>query len=341
MARKPTKQQLRAILDELEPGMRKAFLESVEGLRSNINEQRLTALIESHNIEAVLQFLNIDESSYRPLQRHAEGAFEEGGNAATKILKRRDAATASFRFDIRHPTADSELREYGATLVTRLSDDQRYAVRQVLANGIAEGRSPRSTALDLVGRYSRLTGRREGGIIGLTSAQAGYVENMRRRLQSGDKAELIKIFDMSRRDKRFDAAIRKAIASGQPIDQSKVVEMVTRYADRLLQTRGETIARTETMMAFNKGQMEAMQQAIAAGYVNSGVVTKVWHAFMDERTRFSHRKMNKAKIGINEKFVTPRGRFMAYPGDPEGGVDECVNCRCWLEFVIDFLADID
>jgi len=75
--------------------------------------------------------------------------------------------------------------------------------------------------------------------------------------------------------------------------------------------------------------------------VSAAVVVKVWHAFIDERTRFTHRLLNKKAVGFYDKFVTARGAQLLHPGDPEGGADEIVCCRCWMETKIDFLADLD
>lgn len=343
MARKPTaKQQIRKLLDDLEPTVQKAFFESIDSLKSNIELNRIVERLEQQDIDGAMRALNIDPAAYRPLQKATEEVFESGGNqAAKKVPKAPEAATTTFRFDIRHPTAEQELRQYSSTLVTRITEDQRQAIRDAMADGISQGRAPRQTALNIVGRLSKVTGRREGGIIGLSVPQSQYVENMRQRLLSGDKDELKKVLTMERRDKRFDARIRDAILTGKKIDQASVDRMTGRYADRLLMLRGETIARTETMTAFNKGQMSSMGQAIAEGRIAASLVMKVWHAFLDERTRFTHRLLNKTRVAFNDKFQTARGRFMAHPGDPEGGVEECACCRCWMEFVIDFLADLD
>ncbi len=345
MARKPPpKQRIRGLIDTLEPEMRDAFLASVDNLKSNVSYTALEEALKAGDVERAARAINLDEAAFRPLTKSYEDAFEAGGEeAATRVPKvtENNGSTALFRFDVRHPSAEQDLRQSSSTLVTRITEDQRQSIRTALADGIAKGRAPRRTALDIVGRVNKVTLKREGGIIGLTSQQAQHVESMRERLLSGDPKEMEKVFEMGKRDKRYDATIRQAIREGKPVAADMVARMTGRYADRLLLLRGETIARTETMSAFNKGQMASMEQAIAQGRVSASVVVKVWHAFLDRRTRYTHAELNNTTVGFSELFETARGRFMAYPGDPQGGPDEVINCRCWMETKIDFLADLD
>ncbi|WP_018900419.1 phage minor head protein [Rhizobium sp. 2MFCol3.1] len=317
------------MLDELEPSMREAFLSSVDNLKSNVSYTAMEEALKAGDIERAARAINLDSAAFRPMTRAYEATFESGGEEAAKRVPKvtkNNGSTALFRFDVRHPSAEQDLRQSSSTLITNISEDQRASIRTALADGIAQGRAPRRTALDIVGRVNPVTLKREGGIIGLTSVQAGYVESMRVRLLSGDPDEMKKVLEMGRRDKRFDATIKQAIRDGKPVTLDMVAKMTTRYSDRLLQLRGETIARTETMTAFNKGQMASMHQAIAEGRVSAGVVVKQWHAFIDGRTRYTHRELNNEIVGINDMFETARGRFLAYPGDPHGGVDEIVNC---------------
>lgn len=354
MARRPTSNHIRGIMDALEPSVREAFMQGVDNMRLNSGltrkEQsamldRLEEAVRRQDLEEAARTLNLDPASFRQLNKSLSAVYEAGGDeAARKIPKvtENNGSTALFRFDVEHPTAAQELRLYSSNLITgQILPDQRQLIRDALANGIQQGRAPRRTALDLVGRINAVSGKREGGLIGLSSVQAQYVQTMRERLLSGDPAEMQKVFGLSRRDKRFDARIRAAIRDGKPLDEATVTRLTTRYSDRLLQLRGETIARTETMSAFNKGQMSSMQQAINEGRVSASVVVKEWHAFLDEKVRFTHRALNNTVVGFNDMFETARGAFMAYPGDFNGGAAECVNCRCWLNVKIDFLADLD
>lgn len=346
MARPPlrARQRIQALIAKHEPAMQQAFMASVENLTSNLEVGRIVRMLERQDITGALQSLNIDESAFRPFDKAIAEAFEASGRARTNALpkiKQADGSTATIRFDVRHPTADAWLRTHSSELITGIVQDQKMAIREVLAEGIAAGRAPRTTALNIVGRLSRATGRREGGIIGLTGQQERYVASMRARLASGDVDEMRKVLSMERRDKRFDRAIMSAISQGKKLDAEAITRMTGRYADRLLLLRGETIARTETMGALNQGQIESMNQLIGKGLVNRDVVVKVWHSVGDNKVRHTHHALNRKSVGIDQSFVSPSGALIAYPGDPKAPAAERVCCRCWMETKIDFFADLD
>lgn len=345
VSRKSQQQEIQALLARLEPELQQAFLDSITGIKANVNEALMVERLRQGDIEGAMNAVNLDVASYRPVSKAVEITYEAGGDVAAKIVPKvtaNNGSTALFRFDIRHPTAADDLRNLSSNFITGdLLEPQRQAIRDALANGIAAGRAPRRTALDVVGRIDPITKQRTGGIIGLSGPQAGYVDSFTQRLLSGDPVEMKKVLEMGRRDKRFDATIRRAITEGKPLDLATVQKMASRYSDRLLLLRGETIARTETMTAFNKGQLAAMQQAINEGRVSASIVVKVWHAFLDEKTRFTHRLLNKKEVAFYDQFTTARGAHLMHPGDPSAPADEIVCCRCWMETKIDFFADLD
>lgn len=213
--------------------------------------------------------------------------------------------------------------------------DQEQAIRQTVEQGLADGRNPRNVALDLVGRLNRQSGRREGGIVGLTSQQAGYVANARRQIEELDAG----YFDRKLRDKRFDRTVAKAIREGKPLARADVDRITGRYADRLLAHRGEVMARTESIAALHAGQFEAARQLVESGKVRADQITKVWDATGDARTRPSHAAMDGQAVGLNEAFTTPGGFRMMHPHDASLGApaDEIINCRCFMAIRVKYL----
>lgn len=213
--------------------------------------------------------------------------------------------------------------------------DQREAIRQTLEAGLADGRNPRNVALDLVGRLNRQTGRREGGIVGLTSQQAGYVTNARKQLEALDAG----YFDRRLRDKRFDRTVAKAIREEKPLSRADIDRITGRYADRLLAHRGEVMARTESIAALHAGQYEAARQLVDSGKVRADQIVKVWDATGDARTRLTHAAMDGQAVGLNVPFRSPSGALMMHPHDVSLGApaDEIIQCRCFMAIRVKYL----
>lgn len=251
-------------------------------------------------------------------------------------LEVRQAAQAAIKrldFDIRLPSAELFLRENAARLLSEIGESQREAIRVTLAEGNARGQTPRKTALDIIGRVSQQTGRREGGVMGLSGIDAQYVENARTQLLSGDPVVMRDYFNRMRRDKRFDGIVQKAIDAGKPVADKDLDRILGRYADRLLQTRGDMLSKTEALQAYSAGRNQVYQQLIDQG-VPANRIRKTWRAKKDERTRESHREMDGQTVQYLQSFVSPRGARLNYPGDTSQGAgwSEVAGCRCRSEF---------
>lgn len=91
--------------------------------------------------------------------------------------------------------------------------------------------------------------------------------------------------------------------------------------------RAALIARTEMAQAENKGTFE--------GYKIAGVKMKRWLSYRDGRSGDrQHNKMHNVTIPIGDKFETPLGNRLMYPGDSSAPIKETANCRCGMRAVI-------
>ena len=341
MARKPTQRQvLDALFAKYEPEVAQAFLDAVNDITSQAELGRIVAALEVGNIEAAIQAMHIDGPAFAPVVEKAREAFVSGGAAGVASLPpipTPEGGGLVIRFNVRNERAERLLAEQSSEFVTRIVTDQKTAVRSALQSGLEAGTNPRTAALDVIGRVNRATGRREGGILGLSSPQERYVDAARQELLSGDPKQLQNYLTRTRRDKRFDKFARDSLESGKPIPRDTASKMTGRYSDRLLQTRGEAIARTETLSALNSAHEEAMQQAIDTGEVAPQDIRKVWVATKDSRTRDSHRRIDGDSVGVNERFANG----LRYPGDKSGPTKETINCRCTMLTRIDFLSNLE
>ena len=335
------------LIANFEPLIRSAFMAAIEDIKSNVQMRRIVERLEKSDISGAMEALHIDPAAFRPLDRAIADAFEGGGIAAISGLPKfrdPDGNVLVIRFDVRHIGAERWLSGQSVGLIPSITGDMRNAVRNALVAGMEAGNNPRTTALDIVGRINRATGRREGGILGLTEIQSQYVRNARLELLSGDPASLQNYLTRARRDKRFDRTVLKAIQTGEKLPDDTIVRMLARYEDSLLRQRGDTIARTETLSALNAANHEAFRQGLeSTGYTEQDV-TRVWKTASDERVRHDHRLMGGVEVqGLITPFTLPDGSQMMYPGDTSLGAfaGQVIRCRCTQFIRLNFLKNID
>lgn len=331
--------RIEQLLEQFAPEIRNAFLSAVADITVNADLRAIVRALEAGDIEAALRAVHLDPAAFRPLDAAIAEAFEAGGNIASDTMPTvRDQAgnRVVFRFDVRNPRAEAFLRTRSSQYVVEILDDQRTAIRAALRAGMEEGTNPRTIGLDIVGRIDPATGKRSGGVVGLTNTQEEYARNYRAELLAGDAGALRRTL----RDKRFDARVAAAVAEGRPVDTATVEKLVTRYRASLLRLRGETIGRTEALQSLHVGQHEGYQQAIDSGALKASNIKKVWSATGDKRVRHTHKKMDGQKVPYNGTFKSPTGETLRYPGDPLASGAEIINCRCAVEYRVDFLAGV-
>lgn len=324
-------------IEKLEPALRAAFLTAVRDIRSNAQIRLIEAALRQGDIPGAIRAFNISFEAFEELDRAMEAAYLAGGASAVAAMPAlRDpllnATRAVVRFNGRNERAESWLRNDALTKMKVFERDQVEAVRVGLEAGLARGDNPRTTALNVAGRVNKVTGRRSGGLIGLTSQQADFVENARTALLNLDESYFERF---TKRDRRLDAAIRRAMRDGV-MPNELVTRAVDRYSDRLLKLRADTIARTETIAAFNAGRIEGHRQTVERLGILPHNVKKVWRSARDSRTRDKHLAMHGSEVlGLESRF----SNGLRYPGDPSGPASEVINCRCVVELSIDFLAE--
>lgn len=330
MARKPTQRQLfRELTAKFGLEVAEAFAASINELKSGVEVQRLRAAIAQGNLAAAMDALHLDRSAYAALELALVSAFAAGGNGAVQSMAARHSI--GFRFDPGNQRAAPIIREYAARLITGLLDEERQRAREIIADGMARGASPRRVALNLVGRINRATGRREGGVIGLSGPQRDYLRLARAELTGRDAAALRNYLGRALRDRRFDKTVLKAIEKGRAIAPKTVENMLARYSARMLAWRGEVIGRTEGIPAVRAAKREAYQQLVDAGRVSQADIEHIWHTITDGRERDTHGAMNGQIVqGLDQPFTSPSGAQMRYPGDRSLGapIEEIVVCRC-------------
>jgi hypothetical protein len=321
-----------------EPKLRDAFLAAIRGIIDRANLAVITRFLENGDFDGAFRALNIDPADFSQSALIHQQAFNSGGAAAADTIPPiPQPAGHSVRvlFNVRNPSAEAWVSQRSSKLIADIVDDQRAMVRQFLKRGLADGTNPRTVALDLVGRTSAASRARTGGIVGLHSTQEQWLASYANDLGSTDPVALRSLLDRGLRDKRFDAAVLKAIREGRGLHADMQVKMRAAYVNKALKWRADNIARTETLRALGAAQVEAYQQAIDKGHLDKSLIRRFWQTAGDERVRPTHRLipgMNKDGRGWDEPFQTPDGPSMHAPHDTDP------QCRCKEVVRIDFLA---
>jgi hypothetical protein len=271
------------------------------------------------DIEAKLRAGAFDEaiaSLEQAAQRWAAVTQQEYVTAAMRMSNWiEDKTGLPVDFDQANTRAMAWAQANQLDLVRRVTVEQRETMRQVIAEGVRRGQNPRETARDI----------REA--IGLTPRQEQYVQSYRNALESGNFSNAL---SRELRDGRTDRVIERLQRDGGSLSQSQIDRNVTFYRQSMSTMRSETIARTEALRVVHQGADEQINQAIESGDLPASAVVRTWVSTRDLRTRDTHRVMNGQERVFGEVFRTGGGKYLAYPGDPDGPPEETINCRCVL-----------
>lgn len=329
--------QIKAIRKKYGNRAAKEFAAAIADLTSQVRINTLIRHIERGNIEAALRSLDIDAAAFSRVSRAVAGGYEATGLAvaAGTVWRGIEGQRAVIRWDMSNPRAERILREQSSKMVTNVTTTARNNARTVITEGYAKGQGPRQIALDIVGRVGA-TGRRTGGVLGLSGPQAKHVSSMRSRLRTGDMRAVL---TMTKRDHRFDAAIKRHIVAGTRPSEKEIAKWSGRYSDRLLKLRGDTIARTETANAVESARLEAFKQYQDKTGVPDEFISREWqHAGGGKLNRDWHQSMHGDKVqGLTAPFITSKGASMLHPLDTSlgAGAGEVANCRCTMVVRID------
>ncbi|MER8532114.1 Hsp20/alpha crystallin family protein [Mesorhizobium sp. M1005] len=337
------RERFEQLVSTYEPMLRAAFIEAIDDIRSNIVLRRIVERLERGDINGAIAAMNLDEAAFPPLDEAIRQTFNGGGVATVEqmpTLRDPSGFQVVLRWDARNLAAETWLREHSAQLVTNIVADQQIAIRAALSEGLARGANPTRTLFEVVGRINRVTGSREGGLIGLTALQGDYVARSRQELLSGEPDQLRHYLTRGRRDKRFDRTVAKALREGRPLPREMVDRITARYSDGLLKLRADTIGLHETFAALGASKDMAFQQAIAKGAVRPDAITKGWKHTPQEHPRVQHVAMQGQKVRFDQPFVAPDGTLIPYPHAAGVPARHTLGCKCFCEYKIDFVAQL-
>lgn len=326
------------LLETYEPKLRQAFLDAIADIRSQVTLKLLVERLERGDVQGALDALHIERSAFGPLELALAESYNAGGIgfASDMILRDPDGHRLAFRFGVRNLAGEALLRDYSAEMVTRETDGIKAMLRTSLTEGLARGDNPTHSALNMVGRVSRLTGKREGGYLGLSLPQERTQANARAALLAGDVEGMRAYRGLKQRNQRFDGVVDRAIAAGKPLSLDDTTRIIGKLNDRQLKYRGDVIGLHETRNALAMARDEGMRQAIESGKVDAAYVTKTWKHSGSEHPRLQHLAMNNTTVKWGERFIMADGTAMDYPHAPDAPARHTIGCDCRVEIKIDY-----
>lgn len=203
---------------------------------------------------------------------------------------------SSFHFETQSPGVAHWINERSAQFVTRCSDQQKEAIRALLANKVVE-----SHTVDELARLIR-------PCIGLTAAQSAATVKYYDSVLSALKSEHPRM--------KAESARRKALTA------------TSRYAEKAHRYRAITIAQTELATAYNQGADEGIRQAQEESLL--GPMKKVWRTSGDDGVCDMCSALDGVEIGMDDSFAFP-GKLlfpeykMLPPAHP--------RCGCAVEYI--------
>lgn len=298
------------LIDRMEPELAKAIRVAFEDMRRGVDMPALVAALEANDSEAVIDALNLDDRSFVPWLSAVILIYMRSGAEAVRLLRR-----SGLKFTpVDIPTMPS--------VVGDMIQQQTEAAQAYVADAYSSGKSPRQIAKELRTR------------IGLSRAQQSWVDDMRKKLEQGDKGAL----GYKDRDKRYDSAIKRAAIEGKPLPQSKIDEITEKYSERLLRKRATNIAAAETASLASGARKSAVGQALRKAGLPDEAASKTWrHSSIYLNARVDHVDMSGRTVqGLQTPFVMADGVAMQYAHDPKGGAKHNAGCRCTTRYSVNW-----
>lgn len=308
--------RLRKLMEYLDRATAEAFLAYVATMKSPTMLREIERLLSANQVEDAIDLANSHIRRFASvIPRNYTRVANEAVEAAVDPVRRIQPRIA-VSFDPAHPRAAAAMRSQSLDLISRIGDEQRNSIRNALTEAFSSGAGPKQAA------------RAYQSAIGLTENQRQAVKRYRGALERAQQGTS-DILNRGLRDKRFDAAVKRAFETGEALSQADIDRMVAAYERKYVQYRAEVIARTESAKSLNAANHEATEQVIEAAGFEDDYVERTWRFTHDSRTRDSHRNLRVGVVtGQNTRFVTGLGNSALYPLDPSLPAEDIILCRC-------------
>lgn len=250
-------------------------------------------------------FLDNEKAVLKKLEENYKDALDEINSKIELLMARQDADMQHVIYQVEYQKA---LRTQVQSILETLQTNEFETVSAYLAASYEDG---------FVGTMYDLQGQGIPLIFPINQAQIVAAIQHETKLSENLYTSLGK--DVKDLQKKIAGEISRGISGGHMY--SEITRNIASWA-QIPKNRAMTIARTEAHRIQTKATMDAQHKA-----KNKGAdVVKQWDASLDKKTRDSHRQVDGEIRELDEPF----SNGLMYPGDPDGGAGEVINCRCAL-----------
>ena len=260
---------IQKIADIAEPKVAEAFKRVVSQIRSDLQLAAIERALKQGGIAAAIKEIPLDLMT-RSLQPEVAKILREVAEAAAQTAPL--PSGTQIAFDITSPEVFKYLQTEALNELLNIRQESEAAIRVWMQKGFAEGIHP----------YDIARGIRE--YVGLTSNQLQTVDRFRQfweQVQSGDSSALTK--EAAYKLQRAGLPRSAGVIARRGLTSSRLSDIVSRYADKLLRERAIGIARTLTIDASNAGQNALWKQAAKSGLLNENEWEVRWIVAHDDR----------------------------------------------------------
>lgn len=312
----------RGYAERAEAGVARAIVAAIADLAGSIDAATVAALLAANNFSGLWNHLALERLGHalRPaLNRlavvHDQTAIAEtasiGGLAKARPSFLRTPDVIQLTYDPLDQQTVAAQRAAREAVVQRIEQATERTAQQTIARGLTERQTPAAIARDLRATLS------------MTEPEANAIQSYRRALEQPGKSAL----NRALRDRRYDAALRRAADRGEVLDDGRIDRMVDRYADKYRAYRAERIARTETLRAANQGRQDAWRQYAARTGRSGADIRKFWLTAGDELVCPVCRAIpqwNPDGVPLDGSYDSPNGSVFMPPEHP--------FCRCTEQY---------
>lgn len=248
-------------------------------------------------------FLDSEKEVLDKLKKNYQDALNEINSKIELLMARQDADMSHVIYQVEYQKA---LKKQVQGILDTLQANEFETVSEYLAKSYEDG---------FIGTMYDIQG--QGMPIVMPMDQEQIVQAIQHETKL--KESLYEAFDIKDLQKKISSEISRGISTGMMFPE--IARNISNYAG-ISRNKAMRIARTEGHRIQCKATMDAQHKAKEKG----ADVVKQWDSTLDKRTRKSHRRVDGEVRELDEPF----SNGLMFPGDPDGGASEVVNCRCAL-----------